>query len=74
MALHPRISHIMTRDGFIWVKNPAGGYVCAEVICSFLHGRGVHGQKDKISNSNSPAFAKIMGWGQPILQGPRVGE
>lgn len=35
MALHPRISHVMTRDGFIW-KRKAGGSVpvCvrAEVI------------------------------------------
>lgn len=52
MALHPRISHVMTRDGFIW-KRKAGGSVpvCvrAEVIAAFSRQR-VHGKKDKTSN------------------------
>lgn len=47
MALRPRISHVMTRDGFIWKDKRAG--VCVRAwrgSAAVLLGRGGSGQKD----------------------------
>lgn len=48
MALRPRISHVMTRDGFIWKEKRAGVCLC---VCGGYPqpsaGQRGSGQKDK---------------------------
>lgn len=56
MALRPRISHVMTRDGFIWKDKRAGVCVSAEMIRSLPLGRGVVAKKVSTQVRMVPLF------------------
>lgn len=60
----------MTRDGFIWKEKRAGVCACAEVIHSFLHGRGYMAKKIKPQIRMVPLLLKRQDWDSQSYKGP----